>query len=224
MTIELTGLPGCGKSYISRDLALRLRNAGLKVTEPARRIGHSATPTRIAAKLGVALLFLLFHPLRGIRVLQLVLSSGQRGLGNLAGSLFNLLFVAGLMTLPRRGDILLLDQGPLQGLASLYYGADTPTAVDQPAGLPAPDLIIRVVAEREVILARLASRRSGGGSRVEADPERELPLFKDALAAAERSGFARGIPVIESPNNGEDSLENTLQSLVSSILEIKNKD
>jgi dephospho-CoA kinase len=224
MTIELIGLPGSGKSHISRLLAGRLCQAGLPAEEPTRIIGHSSGLKRIASKSGYVLLFLLYHPLLTVRTKLAVARTRQSSCRNLFKSLFNMLFIHGLLlTSCRRNRIVLLDQGVIQALASVHFGSLRRLPESFLASLPVPDLVLRVIASPGTLVARLTSRAAGGGSRVEADPGAELPRFEAALESLTGQPPLSGAEIIEIQNDGDDeALSRDLDELVRRIAEVYN--
>lgn len=224
MTIELIGLPGSGKSHISRLLAEYLRQAGLPAEELTRSIGHSSGLKRIASKSGYVLLFMLFHPLLTARTKLAVAHTRQSSCRNLFKTLFNMLFIRGLLlTSRRRNRIVLLDQGPIQALASVHFGSLRRLTKSFLASLPAPDLVLHVTATPGTLVARLTSRAAGGGSRVEADPTAELPRFEAALKSLAGQPPLSGAEIIEITNDGdEEALSRDLDELVRRIADVYN--
>ena len=216
MTIELIGLPGSGKSHISRLLAARLREANLPANELTRTIGHRTGLKRIAAKSGFTLIFLLFHPLLAVKTLLAVARTKQSSCRNLFKSLFNMLFIRGLLsTLRNRDRIVLLDQGLIQALASVHFGASRGLPASFLASLPPPDLVIRVVASPGTLVSRLTARTEGGGSRVEENPATELPRFEAALESLDGVPPLSITEIKEITNDGDDeALSRALDGLV----------
>ena len=221
VTIELIGLPGSGKSHISRLVAGRLRQAGLPAEELTRSIGHSPELKRIASKSGYALIFLLLHPLLAARTLSAVVRTRQSSLRNLLTSLFNMFFIRGLLlSRERRQGILVLDQGLIQALASIHYGSVRRLPESFLAALPAPDLVVRVAASPRTLVERLAVRASGGGSRVETDPAAELPRFAAALESLVDVPPLAGANIIEIGNDGDgEALSRELDLLLLRVVQ-----
>ena len=224
MIIELIGLPGSGKSHISCLLADSLRKAGLPAEEPTRVIGHSSGLKRIAAKNIYVLLFLLRHPLLTVRTKLAVARTRQTTCRDLFKSLFNMLFLRGLLLSSRnRSRLVLLDQGLIQAVASVHFGAARRLTGSFLSTLPTPDLVIRVAASPGTLVARLTSRSAGGGSRVEADPAAELPRFEAALESLAGQLPLSGAEIIEITNDGDDeALVRDLYELVRRIAEVYN--
>ena len=222
MIIELIGLPGCGKSHISVLLAERLRNAGIPASEPSRRIGHGRPLPRLAAKSACALAFLLLHPINTIRTVLAVAHTRQTSLKNLAKSLFNLLFVRGLFVLfPRKNRVVLLDQGLVQGCASVHFSASRPLAQGFLASLPVPELVLRIRADQETVIRRLGKRVTGAGSRVEENPAEQLSRYAEALESLTDRPPLEVAEIIEIWNNGNgENLNQELDAVVEKIVQM----
>jgi thymidylate kinase len=222
MIIELIGLPGCGKSHISALLAERLRSAGIPVSEPSRRIGHSRTLPRLAAKSVCALAFLLLHPIRTSRTAVALVRTRQTSPKNLAKSLFNLLFVRGLLVLfARKNRAVLLDQGLVQGCASVHFSASRQLPANFFASLPVPDLVLRIRPDRETIIRRLGERVTGAGSRVEADPAAQLSRYAEALESLSDRPPLITARIIEMGNNGDSKmLDEELDAVVEKLVQM----
>ena len=222
MIIELIGLPGCGKSHISVLLAERLRNAGIPALEPSRRIGHGRPLPRLAAKSACALAFLLLHPINTIRTVLAVAHTRQTSLKNLAKSKFNLLFVRGLFVLfQRKNRVVLLDQGLVQGCASVHFSASRPLAQVFLASLPVPELVLHIRADRETVIRRLGKRVTGAGSRVEENPIAQLSRYAEALESLLDSPPLGTARIIEIWNNGDgENLDNELDAVVEQLIQM----
>ncbi|WP_319559859.1 AAA family ATPase [Marispirochaeta sp.] len=222
MTIELIGLPGSGKSHISALLAERLRNSGIPVSEPSRRIGHSRTLPRLAAKSACTLIFLLLHPIRTFRTALAVARTRQTSPKNLVKSLFNILFIRGLLVLfARKTRAVLLDQGLVQGCASVHFSASRQLPQGFLASLHAPDLVLRIRADRETVIRRLGERVLGAGSRVEADPAAQLSRYAEALESLSNRPPLEGARIIEIWNDGENkNLNEELDAIVKKLVKM----
>ena len=222
MIIELIGLPGCGKSHISVLLAERLRNAGIPASEPSRRIGHSRTLPRLAAKSACALIFLVLHPIRTIRTAFAVARTRQTSLKNLVKSLFNLLFVRGLFVLfPQKNRVVLLDQGLVQGCASVHFSACRPLAQGFLASLPVPELVLHIRADQETVIRRLGKRVTGAGSRVEENPAEQLSRYAESLESLSDRPPLKVAEIIEICNNGDGkNLDEKLDAAVEKIVQM----
>ena len=219
MIIELIGLPGCGKSHISVLLAERLRNAGIPTSEPSRRIGHGRLLPRLAAKSACALAFLLLHPINTIRTVLAVAHTRQTSLKNLAKSLFNLLFVRGLLVLfQRKNRVVLLDQGLVQGCASVHFSSTRQLPQNFLASLSVLELVLHIRADRESIIRRLGARVTGAGSRVEEDPAEQLSRYAEALESLTARPPLEAARIIELCNNGDSkTLNEELDAVVGKL-------
>ncbi len=221
MIIEFTGIPGSGKSYISRLLGEKLQEAGEKVSEPSRIIGHAPALPRMTFKLLYTIHFILLHPLLASRLVSSIIRSGQRSPSDLIKSLVNILFLLGLVNRHRNSrGIVLLDQGLVQGLASVAYGASDELPFVFLEMVPLPDALIRVRVSLDVAVSRLSTRKTGGGSRVEKAPEDELKRFGAVLENVE-ARVLRNISVVIKADNEDNTPDRLINSLCKEILERK---
>lgn len=189
MVVEFFGLPGCGKTFISSEVASLLAERGVSVEEPTRVLARRTAPLRIAAKLCLALRFSMRHPVESARLLGAVSRTRQHSAGDLVKSLFNLLFVLGLLRARRnRRRVVLLDQGIVQACASVRFGASRELPAALFSLLPAPEVAVRVTAEEATVARRLRGRGTGE-SRAEADPAAALPAFAAAFRELEESSL-----------------------------------
>ena len=222
MIIEFTGLPGSGKSYISRLTGEKLREAGKKVTEPSRIIGHSPALPRMVSKLFHAFLFILLHPFLSAGIYHSVNATGQKSLSSLIKSLLNIYFLLNLVLRYRNSrSIVLLDQGLVQGAASVVYGASgaLPGFFEK---IPLPDMLIRVHVSPETAVSRLAARKRGGGSRVEKDPVNGLKQFGAALERVEEI-LLKDVPVVITVDNEDNNPVDLINRLCRDILDSMGK-
>ena len=222
MIIEFTGLPGSGKSYISRLTGEKLREAGEEVEEPSRTVGHAPSLPRVAAKLFHSFLFVFLHPVLAVEIFHSVAITGQKKPSYLIKSLLNIYFLLSLMLWHRNSrSIVLLDQGLVQGAASVVYGASgaLPGFFEK---IPLPDMLIRVHVSPETAVSRLAARKRGGGSRVEKDPVNGLKRFGAALERVEEI-LLKDVPVVITADNEDNNPVDLINRLCRDILDSMGK-
>ena len=188
--VEFVGLPGAGKSVVSRRVADALRHMGLTVTEPTYHMDHVLRPAgRRVLKAWYALRG-LFNELREAAFWSKVLwLSGQPTIGRLVAEVMNWFY---LMTTVRRETaergIHLFDQGLCQAIWSIAYEASYAEITSRESLarlaqlLPAQSVIVLVEASLPTIGGRL-QLRPGLASRVE----------RDMAAGLSVTGFARAM-------------------------------
>jgi predicted kinase len=175
LVVEFVGLPGAGKSALSRQVADLLRAEGSTVSEPTARLDQSGAAWRTLAKVGYGIISVTASPLNAIRWMRTFVTMKQRGLSDLGRVGLNWFFLAGLTrALANRPGVHLLDQGIVQGLWSAAYGAREKTISGREivaallASLPPRILVIVVETSPDIVRNRLHAR-AGGDSRLERD-------------------------------------------------------
>jgi hypothetical protein len=175
LVVEFVGLPGAGKSALSRQVAVLLRAEGLIVSEPTRRLDEVDTVSRTLVKVGYGIGGAVAAPLAGARWMRTFIDMRQRSLSDTVRVALNWFFLAGLTRgLARRPGVHLLDQGIFQGIWSAAYaardgvdkGPEIAAAVLE--ALPARILVIVVETSLDILRRRL-HERLGGDSRLERD-------------------------------------------------------
>ncbi len=159
--VEFCGLPGAGKSTLARAVVARLRLEGKPTTEVMATLGpDAARSARVRRKLG-AIAAGGVEPGSARIVAGVALRSGQRDRRDQIARPANLLVVRhALRRARRRPGIHVMDQGPLQEWWSAALRADPERVLALAAADPAEraDLIVRVDAPIEVLVARLEAR------------------------------------------------------------------
>jgi len=226
--VEFFGLPGSGKSTMSRCVADFVRTHGLYVDETTYEIDHRhRAVARWALKATRILLFAVAHPSRALSGFAAVLSTDQSTWTDLGKSLFNWLFVMSIASRKRlHGRVTILDQGLAQALWSVDFAARQRACFDrmlasvqQPA--IKPDLVIYVRTNLRSVGSRLsartdrASRLNPFGCDVGALQRRHAQ--NEAIVQKLRSG---GICVIEVENDERQHLAAGAILIGNSILAI----
>ena len=175
LVVEFVGLPGAGKSALSRQVAVLLSDEGLIVSEPTHWLDQLGTARRTLAKVGYGIGGVAAAPRTGARWMRTFNSMRQRSLADTGRVALNWFFLAGLTRgLAHRPGVHLLDQGIFQGLWSARYaardgpfqGREVVAAVRE--ALP-PRILVIVVETSPATLRQRLHARLGGDSRLERD-------------------------------------------------------
>lgn len=165
LRVELAGIPGAGKTRLSRALAAGLAARGLTVAGPDRSMTPSvATVPRIGRKATAALSVAGREPVLTSRVAHAVLRSRQPSPADVAAR-FVQWQVAQSLLAARGGDadVRIVDEGPVQCLWSVGLRGDVEPALralGASARWRSADLVVVVRIEPDVAASRLATRRS----------------------------------------------------------------
>ena len=203
ITVEFVGLPASGKSSIAHALGHELRRLGVSSEEPTYELAHARAPARrIAGKSRWAARAMLRQP-RAVRsALGLVARSRQPGLRDAAGTAFNLIFLSGLVGTPGSA-IRILDQGPTQGIASVWWRgreraeASAQTWLEETMGGCGDWWIVSVDLAQDAARDRIAAR-SVSQSRIERSQDDGAAWRRMGSALQAASELARNIV----PRNG----------------------
>jgi hypothetical protein len=174
LRVELAGIPGAGKSRLSRALAAGIAAHGLAVTGPDVSMTPSVrTASRIARKLAATLAVAGREPVLTARVANAVLRSRQPGPADVAARFVQWQVAQSLLAAPNDdADVQVVDEGPVQCLWSLGLRGDPDPALrvlEAAVRWRSADLLVVVRTDPEVAAARLSTRRSRH-SRVQALP------------------------------------------------------
>jgi len=178
MTVEFVGLPGVGKSTLSRRTAATLEGEHSRVTEPIRRIDDRSGSHRVLSKARFIAEHAFRRPRTALSLTRILSSTNQASAVDRIRVGFNLQYVAGVMARTRSTPgVALLDQGPYQGVWSVGLRSSTEWDLlldrfDLFLSRTAPDLVVFVEADTDTIVERLRSRE-GGDTRFAPD----TPVF-----------------------------------------------
>ncbi len=230
MGVEFLGLPGSGKSTLSRRVAVMLAQDGVPVRQTAYALAHG--PRGIARRIAKALLVggeVLRHPWYALCSARALRATGQRSGRAAFKMLFNWLLVSALVRRSRKiPAIHLIDQGIHQALWSIGLDAGegavaamARVVADRP---PEPDVIVVVEAASQTIARRLRER-GGCDSRADAWQRQDARALRraEALLDEVKALLADGpqhrphASVISMDNNRDGDLERNARQLAGAI-------
>lgn len=230
MGVEFLGLPGSGKSTLSRRVAVILARDGVPVRQTSYAIAHGQR--RVLRRIAKMLLVggeILSHPRYAERSARALRATGQRSGRAALKMLFNWLLVSALVRRSRRiPAIHLIDQGIHQALWSIGLDAGEGAVAamacllaDRP---PEPDVIVVVEAATHTIARRLRER-GGSDSRADAwqpqdarDLHRAERLLDEVKARlADGPERRRQASVIGVDNDRDGDLERNARQLAEAI-------
>jgi thymidylate kinase len=229
LSVEFLGLPGAGKSGVSRRVAEILANDGHPVVDTNYALTHrSGVLARRLRKFAGIAREIVLHPAYSARSTWAITATKQRTLSDLLGAVSNWLFVSSLLREGGRA-LHLLDEGIFQALWSVGFGAasDDWTSVVRAAGsgFPVPDVVVIVnvsaaTAERRLRARGLKQSRVEG--LLETDPgvletsRRLLDQVRAVLFQMAKSG--KHLHIQEVANERDDDLEPNARSLAGVLI------
>ena len=233
--MEFVGLPGAGKSALSRQVAVLLQAQGLVVSEPTDRLNQISLASRTLTKVGYGIGAAAAAPLTSARWLRIFGRTGQRSLADTGRVALNWFFLVGLIRgLTRRPGVHLLDQGIFQGLWSVGYAARDEAVAGREidsavlTALP-PRILVIVVETSPDTLRRRLHQRPGGDSRLERDLAtsesagsltRATATFAGLQALLDRLGRQEAIALMRVQGEHPEQLQATAQAVAERIMSI----
>jgi len=172
--IEFVGIPGVGKSTLSRRTAAVLTREHPQVSEPVRLIDDRTSLHRVLSKGRFVIEHVLRHPRTSLSVTHMLLNTNQSSTTDQVRVSFNLQYISGVVARARSNHgVTLLDQGPYQGIWSVGLRSSSDwdalfNRFDQVLSCTAPDLVVCVDAAPETVAKRLDNRLCGD-TRLSAD-------------------------------------------------------
>lgn len=201
--IEFVGLPGVGKTTVSRKAAEELSAREIPVSEPTQELEVRPGPNRVLSKARFVATSFLLNPSIGVAQSRAVLGTDQQSTTDFARVLFNLLYITGVMITHKTDDgACLLDQGLYQGIWSVGFRSSDEWAeilerfskILQGAR---PDLVVFVEADEAIISDRLPERTDG-----------------DTRFESRSSAFDRGVDGYEQIKSHVHTTKHAPQSIV----------
>jgi len=177
LIVEFAGLPGSGKTTLSRTVKEELLSRknyldGISIDEPSAIIAEQKSLRRIIVKLGYALLGFFIHPLLSFHFLLVILYSHQNSIKNFLKNHFNGIYLIGLYSRYRNSrQIVLFDQGGLQALWSVFFSStlgfeEKQKLITRMPGFLMAEYIVFLDCGIDLIFSRL-KKREGKQSRME---------------------------------------------------------
>lgn len=164
LTVEFVGVPGAGKSAVSRRVVGLLRERGFAVDDLSYQLARNNSRAIRSLKKSVHVAReVTLHPLYTLKATRQVASIRYSSFGTLAKMILNWVLVSALARRGTRKGIHVYDQAIFQGFWSMGFGGG-PEAVGEAAHrlwslMPAPDLVVVVEADRAAIIHRLRMRK-----------------------------------------------------------------
>jgi hypothetical protein len=124
--VDFYGLPGCGKSTVSHIVACRLRETGLRVSEPSHNFAHNKSSTiRKAAKILSTIEFVLFNPIKSKQISDIIKKNGHVKKMPFLSQFVNIVFKQNLIRHSgSKYDVIIFDEGIAQDSIGLSVNAE----------------------------------------------------------------------------------------------------
>lgn len=213
--VELSGVPGSGKTYLCTRIADELRQRRVQVATNPIELATEPFLFRAIKKAKSVILQILFHPVWTSHVLYIILSTHQSSFKSMLRSFITIVQVSWIVRKHEHCDVcLILDQGCVQASFSLMYDAKNMTNIKPERILPIPDILLEIDSPDSLLLSRLASRKRFQ-SRVEKDGESGIHRSRNIIDSIRHTQFYNRIPMkIKVPDERSESV---VQELTNSI-------
>jgi hypothetical protein len=164
-TVELTGIPGAGKSWMAVRIAARLADCGVPVAQPQRSMAPSVNPVRrISRKLAASAAAGLHDPGLSLGMANGIVHSKQPSVADMAARFIQWQVGQRIQSQPgMHNSVRLLDEGLVQCLWSIGLRGTVEPALGTLAASKSwrkADLLVVVRTPAAIVEARLASRVS----------------------------------------------------------------
>jgi adenylate kinase len=163
LIIEFCGLPGVGKTTISRKIADRLESMGLRVQQPTFLINNMMSKWE---RLLYKIQFAVQGPDRNILGLfSKTFSANQYNAKKLLRLCLNYHYIRGLQNKGMKGQISIFDQGLVQSLWSIVYEETKNQSTDITAFLPFLEwkndeiVVINLETDDNILSSRIGDRK-----------------------------------------------------------------
>jgi len=165
--VEFAGLPGAGKSTITKAVANRLRSSGEVVVEP--RVRNRIRKFKFTA------MTIMKRPLISLSAIGMILATRQKSVRDYLATAYNFLYVSSLYcSAKQKAGIYIFDQGLIHALWSIGFSAYSPNVVGRLSPLvrdlmaDAPTVMVVFVEVSTRTVARRIGNRPGSKSRLDA--------------------------------------------------------
>lgn len=178
--IDFFGLPGCGKSTISHELAKKLRNNGNIVAEPTYDLDHgNSAGKRKLYKIFCAINYTICHPINAKRLFSVIRKCGN-GLSD--SYKLSITILSRISMINNADNITVLDEGLTQMAISICQNSDNTVCLQA-----AYDAIARLIDNKyRICMVYLksdigiaierAARRATKESRVDREENQEKKM------------------------------------------------
>lgn len=183
LTVELTGIPGSGKSRLTRTLSSGLTERGVPVDLPQVGMGPRVpTGPRLARKMVATGAAIVNSPRQTRALARGVFRSRQPGPADIAGRLVQALVAQDAAARStRRAGVSILDEGLVQALWSIGLRGDVHPVLGLLGALrerPSRQLLVVLETSPDVALLRLAARPSQHSRTQSLDTRERLAELK----------------------------------------------
>jgi thymidylate kinase len=232
--IEFVGLPGSGKSTLSRRVAEILQGQGLRVEQPTYVVDHEMqTWERYLRKFWLVSTEVILHPLQAIGSVRAILGTRQASASDFVGVTTNWLFMSSLLRRAElREGVHIFDEGLINALWSIGFSASsggTSRILGALAGQRmTPVVTVLIEADIATVKNRLVQRQNGQ-SRLERPvppdgawdrAQQALEQVKDTVRALAAAGAE--VRVISVRNQGPEYLDADAERLAAQVKAILN--
>lgn len=228
--VELVGVPGSGKTRLTRTLATGLERHDVPVAQPQRRFYSSVAPgLRLSRKALACLSVGAAAPRHTARLAAGLARSSQGRPADVASRLVQLLVAESVAReAARHAGVSLVDEGVVQALWSVGLRGDVAPVLDLLDGLapaPAADLLVVLRVPEDLALARLSGRPSRH-SRIQQIPEharraemtRGMALLDDLVAWWSKESDRGGrVCVLSQPEEDSDERDRLVESICRAV-------
>lgn len=230
--VEFLGMPGSGKSALSRRVGELLSESGIPIDQTTYSLAHCfGRRRRVAHKAFFVLRDILCNPKYSILSSLLIPRTGQRSAIDLIKVLFNWLFVSSVMRhYSDFAGIALVDEGNCQALWSIGFSAESESKLlemeNLAALMPMPGLLVIVEADSRCIEARLQARERHD-SRIEKNPSgisealgSAVFILDEVITVLEPLWSKYNVRVIRVKNDCADDMEKNARRIASAVYEM----
>jgi hypothetical protein len=231
-SVEFLGMPGSGKSALSRRVGELLSELGIQIDQTTYSLAHGCSrPRRIAHKAFYALRGILFNPKYSILSSFRIARTGQRSAIDFIKVSFNWLFVSSVMRhYSGFAGVTLVDEGSCQALWSIGFSAESELKLlemeNLAALMPMPGILVIVETDLRCIEARLRTRERHD-SRIEKSTSGisealwpAVSILDEVISMLEPLWGQYNVRVIRVKNDCADDLERNARRIAGAVHEM----